>query len=85
MIKFYAFFLFRNAILVSSSLSAECWIISLTFDANHVLKEAYVEEPNDEKLLSIIDDGKIVFIDIVEKLILFYSFIRFLGLENFRI
>lgn len=58
MIIFYLLFLFRNAILVSSSLSAECWIISLIFDTNHVLKEAYVEEPNDEKILSIIDDGK---------------------------
>lgn len=47
----------RNQLLVGSNLSAECWVLNLEYESNgKTLAKVTIDEPGDEKGLSITDE-----------------------------
>jgi hypothetical protein len=52
----------RNQFLLGSNLSSEVWLLSMEFSAKgDELSGVFIEEPEDEKVLSITDDGEFLF------------------------
>lgn len=56
--RFYSTYIKEwHLLLISSNLSSTCAAVSLQFNALGLLEEAFVEEPDDEQVLSIVDQG----------------------------